>query len=148
MSFDAGRDATTPGDYCSINKVPDFWGSISCNTFQATDHFVNGTLNGAVKENSSLYNYLNTTWKDTLLYKVALTKEILLLKKEQYYTLGGSNIRWLNNGISFWLMDPGTNYGDESTITSTYVAGSGEVWGDQLSHQIYSSQNKKFAQLL
>lgn len=103
---------------------------------------MNGTLNGSVKENSSLYNYLNTTWKDTLLYKAALTKEILLLKKEQYYTLGGSNIRWLNNGISFWLMDPGTNYGYESTITSTYVAGSGEVWGDQPSHQIYSSRKQ------
>lgn len=138
MYFNSVSHPVISGGYCQSDSSDNTY--TFCNAYQKSDNFVNGDLSGKVEYNSEIYDYLTDRWKSTLSYKDLIEGDILLLKKDQYETLGGKSISWLNNGTSFWLMTPGPNWdGGISVQYSYYVATDGSLE----SATVYSTSSGK-----
>lgn len=98
------RDGAT-STYCNASSYG------GCNAWKAVDgNYQNGSSTGTVIKNSSLYDYLNTTYKQSLLQNgvSGIIGDIGLITKDQYLGLVDKNYSWLSNNKYWWTMTPYT----------------------------------------
>ncbi len=106
MPFDRNgyRDSST-STYCNAASYG------GCNAWKAVQgNYINNTMSGTVIKNSSIYDYLNLTYKQSLLQNGVngIIGDIQLITKDKYLSMKDNNYTWLANNNFWWTMTPHT----------------------------------------
>ena len=122
MAFDKnGYRSSDTSTYCNAASYG------GCNAWkQVEGNYINNTMSGTVIKNSSLYDYLNTAYKQTLLQSgvSGIIGDIQLITKDKYLSLFDSNYAWLSNNTYWWTMTPSSS----NTVDIYAVGSSNDVY--------------------
>ncbi len=118
---DAGYRNEATSTYCNAASYG------GCNAWKKVEgNYVNNSMSGTVIKNSSLFDYLNTTYKLSLITNGVngIIGDIGLITKDKYLELKDNNYDWLSNNTYWWTMTPHT----ENTVDAYAVGAANDVY--------------------